>query len=498
MAERKEYWSSRTTFLLASIGAAIGIGNVWRFPYICYSNGGGAFFIPYIIALATAGIPLLMLEFGLGYKEKSAPPLSFRTLVGPKYEWIGWLSVLVGFAIIIYYCIIMAWAVDYAWFSTTLAWGADSEAFFFDTFLRLPDSLFDFSDINLLIVVGALVSWLWIYIAIIKGVKSVEKMVWVTVLAPWILILIFVIRGLTLPGAFEGIAFYLTPDFSVLANPDVWLAAYGQIFFTLSIGWGVMIAYASFLPVGSDLAKNAVIIAVANSLTSFVAGFAVFSTLGYLAYQAGVPVTGVVQGGIELAFVTYPTVISLLPFAPELFGVLFFFMLVTLGVDSAFSTVEAFTVAVRDEFGGTRWRINALVCTAGVCMGLIFATRSGYYWLDIVDYYLSAFLLVIVGFLEAVAVAYIYGPSLLRRFISDHSDFRVGRWWEICIKFIVPGFLVIALGTSIWERIQEPYGGYPFVADAMGWMIVILIPLLSVLIAWGVQRRKRYRKEEMF
>jgi NSS family neurotransmitter:Na+ symporter len=494
--ERKEHWGSRRTFILAAIGAAIGIGNVWRFPFIVYSNGGGAFIIPYIIALITAGIPLLMMEFGLGYKAKAGAPISFRALIGPRFEWIGWLAVLVGFAIITYYSIILAWAVDYIFFSTNLAYQGNTELFFFDSFLQLPNGLLPLGEINSMIVLGALISWLWVFISIIKGVRSVEKMVYITVLVPWIIILIFVLRGITLPGAWDGISYLIKPDFNALLKPDVWLAAYGQIFFTLSLGWGVMIAYASYLPEKSDLAKNAVIIAVVNSLTSLIAALAVFSTLGYLAFQSGVPVTEVVRGGIELTFVTYPTVIQLLPLAPRLFGMLFFLMILTLGVDSAFATIEATSIPIIEQFKKPRILVNIFLCSLGFGIGLIFATRAGFYWLEIVDYYLSTVLLVIVGLLEAVAVGYFYGPEILRKFLGDQSEIVVGRWWNYSIKIIVPGMLFFILLSIILENINEPYGGYPLYANVLGWFIVIVIPVLSVIIAVGVQIWHKNRSEK--
>ncbi|QSZ67430.1 sodium-dependent transporter [Methanofollis aquaemaris] len=487
----KAFWSSRLAFILAAIGAAIGIGNVWRFPYMAYSNGGGAFLIPYTVALATAGIPLLIMEFGLGYKAKAGAPLSFRKLLGERWEWIGWMAVLVGFLTMTYYCTILAWAADYTVFSTTLAYAGDPEAFFFGDFLGLSESRGILGDVNWLIVAGAAVAWLWIYVAVIRGVRSVEKMAYVTVVLPWLLILLFVVRGITLPGAMDGIAYYLTPDFSVLLDPQVWLAAYGQIFFTLSLGWGVMIAYASYLPDKSDIGKNAVIIAVANSVTSIVAGLAVFSTLGYMAHQAGVPVTEVVRGGIELAFVTYPAAIQLLPFGAPVFGVLFFFMLLALGIASAFATIEAVNRAVIDQTNLPRRLVVPAVCISGFLLGLFFATSSGYQWLDIVDHYLSFFALVLVGALEAVAVGHLYGADLMRRFINANSEIVVGRWWDLCIRYVAPVLLFTALGFSLVKGLAEPYGGYPLWANAFGWVLVLFVPIAAVAIARAVQKKER-------
>jgi len=486
---RTEFWRSRRGFILASIGAAIGIGNVWRFPYLCYTHGGGAFFIPYLIALFTAGIPLLILEFSLGYRTKAGAPLAFRKLLGARFEWIGWLVVMVGFATMIYYTVILAWAADYTIFSASLAYAGNTEVFFFDGFLQTTGHLSPLGNPDMMIVGGLVLVWAWIFAAIIRGVRSVEKMVWVTVTLPWLLIAVFVLRGLTLPGAMDGIAYYLTPDFSVLTSPDVWLAAYGQIFFTLSLGWGVMITYASFLPEGSDIAENAFIIAIANTLTSFAAGIAVFSTLGYLAHEAGVPVPEVVKGGIELAFVAYPAAIQVLPFAPHLFGILFFVMFITLGIDSAFSTIEATTVPLIEQFRKPRWVVTTIVCLAGFAAGLLFTTPAGYYWLDIADHYLSVILLVLVGILEAAAVAYFYDLRLMRRFINDCSNIRVGKWWEFSIRYLIPVVLVIAFILGIYGAVVEPYGGYPGWANLIGWALVIALPVMSIWLARVVQTR---------
>jgi len=341
----------------------------------------------------------------------------------------------------------------------------------------------------MMIVGGLVLVWAWIFAAIIRGVRSVEKMVWVTVTLPWVLIAVFVLRGITLPGAMDGIAYYLSPDLSVLYSPGVWLAAYGQIFFTLSLGWGAMITYASFLPEGSDIAENAFIIAIINALTSFAAGIAVFSTLGYLAHEAAVPVPEVVKGGIELIFVVYPAAIEALPFAPYLFGILFFVMFITLGVDSAFATIEAATVPFIEQFRKPRWLVTTIVCLAGFAAALPFTTPAGYYWLDIADHYLSVILLVLVGILEAAAVAYFYDLRLMRRFINECSNIRIGKWWEFSIRYLIPAVLVIVLILGIYRAVLEPYGGYPGWANLIGWSLVIVLPVMSIWLARVVQNR---------
>jgi len=481
-----EYWSSRSFFILASIGAAIGIGNIWRFPYLVYSNGGGAFLIPYFIALVTAGIPLLLLEFSLGFSTRRGAPGAFTATAGNRYAFAGWLAMIVGFATMCYYAIIVAWSADFTFFSLTQAYADHAETFFFNNFLNIPKTIGGISGINLAVVAGLALTWIWVFISIFRGVRSVEKMIRITVILPWILIVVFVIQGLMLPGAMDGIYYYLNPDFSRLTDPNIWIEAYGQIFFTLSIGWSCMIAYAKFLPEDLEFGKSAIIIALSNSVTSLIAGLAVFPTLGYLALQTGVPVSDVAKGGIELAFVSYPTSISLLPFGSVIFGVLFFLLLMTLGVDSIFATIEGVATGIRDYFNVRKIVIVSMLCIAGFCIGLLFTTSSGYYYLDIADYYISSFALVLVGLLEAAVIGYIYGPELMRRFINLHSDVVIGKWWNVCIKIIIPAALGIIIVTTLWERINSAYGRYPAWANAAGWLLVLLIIITGAVLTIGL------------
>lgn len=483
-------------FILAVVSSAIGLGNLWRFPYIAYENGGGAFLIPYLIAMFTVGIPLLILETGVGYKTHSGPPMAFRRLLGKGYSVIGWAAVLVAFLIVTYYSVIVAWSFDYLGFSFNLAWGSDPATFFYEDFLHLSDGFFSISGLNLVVLVGAILTWIWIYLSIFKGVRSVEKMAWITVVVPWLLIIIFVFRGITLPGAMDGLSYYLTPQFSALLDPGVWIAAYGQVFYSMSIGMAIIIAYSRFLGEKSDVVKSTVLIAIADCFTSIFAGIAVFSTLGYLAFTHGVPVTEVVKSGIELAFVTYPAVISALPFLPELFGILFFAMLITLGVGSSFSLVQAVSASLSDYVKTDRWRLNAVICAAAFAVSLIYMTDAGILWLDIVDNYVNQFLIIMVGFAEALAIGYVYGAPKLREFVNQFSDWKAGRWWDICIWVVVPLFLGSALLFNIVSEYSNPYGDYPLAATLIGWAEVILIPVIAVALTYVYRNHKGVDVEE--
>ncbi|MDV2481924.1 sodium-dependent transporter [Methanoculleus sp. Wushi-C6] len=479
----EERWSSRLTFILAGIGAAIGLGNLWRFPYICYDNGGGAFLIPYIVALLFAGIPLWLMESALGYRARAGVPGSFKKLVGRKAEWIGWLVVILTVILMAYYSVIMAWGVNYIGFASTLAWGSDPEGFFYETFLRLSPDIFTLGGMNWPVVLGAVISWIAVYLSIFRGIRSVEKVVWLTVLLPWTCLIVLVVRGVTLPGAIDGLVYYLTPDFGALARPEVWGAAFGQIFYSLSIGMGIMIAYAKYLPDRHDLVRSGFLICIANSVTSFIAGIAVFSTLGYLAHTTGVPVPEVVKGGIELAFVVYPTVISLLPVAPEIFGVLFFLMFVTLAVDSIFAAVEGISISLEDYIGIPPALLSALVSAGIFLVGLLFMTNGGLYWIDLIDAYYSSFAILVVGILETIVIGHLYGAGRLRGFMNASASRPVGRWWDLSIRYLVPAVLIVAVAASLVERIGTPYGGYPPLAQAVGLALVLGTPIVAVAVS---------------
>lgn len=496
MAERTMHWSSQRIFILAAIGSAIGFGNIWRFPYVAYDNGGGAFLIPYFIALFVTGIPLMLLELGIGSKTKAGAAQAFRDLIGRKKGWIGWMAVMVAFMVVAYYAVIVGWAVDYAFFSLDLAYAAGPEAFFFNDFLAISDGPFAMGTINWLVVGGLIIAWVWIYVSIFRGVHSVEKMVLVTVTVPWALIILFVVNGFTLPGAMEGVAYYLTPDFAKLLKPDVWIAAFGQIFYTLSLAMAVNIAYASYLPEKVDITKSAVIISLANCFTSVFAGLAVFTTLGFLAHQSGVAISEVVSSGIGLAFVVYPAAVAQLPVFPQVLGVLFFVMLVTLGIDSAFALTEAISTSIFDEYPKLNRSVTiAVICGILFLIGILFTTGSGFYWLDIIDHYINTFMLLIVGILETVAIGWIFGADKLRDYLNTLSSWKIGAWYDLSIKFIVPIVLTMLLVFNVLSEIKEPYGGYDPLALGIGFTLVVIAGTAASFIIAHVLQAKHSKVE---
>lgn len=458
-------WGSQTGFLFAAIGSAIGLGNIWRFSYMTYENGGGAFLIPYFVALITAGLPLIILEFGLGHKKHGASSLAFAK-ISKKFEWLGWwMPAFATFGITLFYTVVIGWCVNYVYYSFSLAWGTDTQSFFLNDFLNLSSGVFQIGGVAPHLLASLAFVWFITWLICFREVnRGIEKACLVFMPLLFIMTLILVGWGLTLPGAWEGIKWYLKPDFSKIANLQVWMAAYGQIFFTLTLGFGVMIAYASYLPKRTDIVKSAILTSLINCLYSFVAGFAVFSVLGYMSLKSGLPINQVVKSGPTLAFVAYPQAISLLPFFREGFGVIFFGTLVIAGISSGISLIEAFSRAITDKYELNRNIVISSLCVIGFLGSLIFASGAGLYWLDIVDHYINQYGLVLAGILECLVVGWFLKARVLRTHINAVSDWSINRLWDFAIKIFTPGVLLIILVSNIINEFKKPYGGYDILA----------------------------------
>jgi NSS family neurotransmitter:Na+ symporter len=295
---------------------------------------------------------------------------------------------------------------------------------------------------------------------------------------PLILLFILFIRGITLPGAMEGILYYITPNFAALLDPQVWIAAASQIFFTLTLGFGVMIAYASYNKNTQDIAADSYITAIANSAISIFAGFVVFSVLGYMAQQTSVAVASVAASGPGLAFVVFPEALALFSGWAWLFSALFFLTLLSLGVDSAFSLVEAVNTVFTDKYKKSKTKeVAFIVCTVAFIIGILFTTGAGLYLLDIVDHFVINYGLIIVGIFQCIAIGWIYGADKLRQYINKVSKWQVGVWWNYAIKYVIPVVLLVFLVLQFVTDVTTPYEGYPQWALAIGW-VVVAVPIL--------------------
>jgi len=492
----RERWSSRTVFIFAAIGSAVGIGNIWRFPYISYEYGGGAFLIPFIISLFIFGIPLLMLEFSLGQRFQKGAVYALKS-IHPKLGGFGLIAVASGFVIVLYYAVILAWSLVYLVesFSFNLPWASDTNSYF-NSVLGVTESISNIGGINWILLIALFFIWVSIFFIVRRGVLSIGKVVFLVVALPMILLLILFIRGITLPGALSGIIAYIAPDFSQILNPYIWLAAISQIFFSFSIGFGVMVAYASFNRKEQNVKTDSYITGISDALISFFAGFVVFSILGYMAFATNVSVADVATSGHGLAFIVFPEAISLLPLS-WLFSIFFFLILLTLGIGSAFSIVEAVNTTIADRYENpNRPMIAFFVCLISFLLGTLFVTGAGVYFLDIVDHFAVNYGLITAGLLESIAVGWIYGAKKMRTYINNTCGCNIGPWWDYIIKFVVPIALIVLLGLQLYQDLTVPYGGYPAWALAIGWSAFLIPLILSIIYSLIGKEKKIYKKRK--
>lgn len=487
--ENRPQWGSRAGFILAAAGSAIGLGNIWRFPAVAYENGGGAFFLPYLFALLTAGIPLLIMEFTLGHKYRGSAPLSLSR-VNKKFEWIGWWQLGISFVISVYYAAIIAWAMSYSIFSLNLKWGEDTEGFLFGSYLKLAETPGQFGGIVPGVFIPLVIVWLITLGVLFKGVKKgIETANKIMLPALLVLFLIIVIRAVTLDGAVEGLNAFFKPNWDAILDGKVWVAAYGQIFFSLSIGFAIMVTYSSYLPKKSDLTNNAFITGFANSGFELLAGIGVFSILGFMAVQQGVGVDDVVSGGVGLAFVVFPQIINQFPAFNEFFGFLFFASLVLAGLTSLISIVETYVAGLQEKFNISRTKSVLIGGGLSAVISIMFATKGGLFFLDVADYFINNFGVALAGLIEVIAIAW-FARELknLQGHANAISDMRLGAWWRVCLSIITPIVLGYMMFDNIRTNIAENYEGYEtWFVTAYGWVIaaaVIIIGVIFSLIKW--------------
>ncbi|MBB6171710.1 NSS family neurotransmitter:Na+ symporter [Nocardiopsis mwathae] len=487
--QQREQWGTRAGFLLAAIGSAIGLGNIWRFPYVAYDNGGGAFLIPYLVALLTAGIPLLILEYTIGHRFRGSPPAAYRKLARPA-EAIGWWQVLICFVIAAYYAVIIAWAVRFVGFSIGLQWGDDPAGFLFGDFLQVAESPGPISGYVTGVAVPLIAVWVItlgvLALGVQKGIEWANK-----IFIPMLVVLfgILVVRALFLPGAATGLDALFSPDWSAITSGGVWVAAYGQIFFSLSVGFGIMVTYASYLRRRADMTGSALVAGFANSSFEILAGIGVFATLGFMAVSANIPVGEVVESGIGLAFVAFPQIISQMPLG-AVFGVLFFGSLVVAGLSSLISIVQVVVAAVMDRTGLSRvptvLGVGGAVAIASI---VLFPSDQGLYLLDVADHFINQYGIALAALVLVIVVSWVVRalPGM-QKHANATSAVPLGRWWRITLGVITPVVLGWMMIDSLIAEFRENYGGYEtWVVASLGWGVAIgaiVIGIILSLVPW--------------
>jgi len=496
--ENRPQWGSRVGFIMAAAGSAIGLGNIWRFPGVAYENGGGAFFLPYLFALLTAGIPILILEFTIGHKYRSSAPGSFAK-INRRFEGIGWWQLIISFVISVYYAAVIAWALSYTVFSFNLRWGDDTQGFLFGEYLKLVDTPGKFGGIVPGVFIPLVIVWavalFILYSGVKKGIEAANKVMIPTLL---VLFTILVIRALTLEGAAEGLNAFFKPDWDSILNGKVWVAAYSQIFFSLSIGFAIMVTYSSYLSKKSDITNSAFITGFANSGFELLAGIGVFSILGFMAAQQGVAVNEVVSKGVGLAFVVFPQIINTLPALNGFFGFLFFASLVLAGMTSLISIVETYIAGLQEKFNISRSK--AVLYGGGVTalVSIVFSSNGGLFFLDVVDYFINNFGVALAGLVEVIAVAWIARElGRLQEHANSVSDTKLGSWWKVCLGIITPIVLVWMMVDNLIQNIRSNYEGYAtWFVVTYGWVVVVLAILLGIALSFVKNRAPEIKSRD--
>ena len=488
--ESRGAWNSKLGFILAASGSAIGLGNIVFFASNAYQFGGGAFYLPYFIALFVLGIPVMITEFSLGTMTGRSFPMALSRLVGKKGEFVGWWSLGSALFITMYYVAILGWALcmmvgavfglmepgataPFAPFAEPSA-EPNATAYFFGLLASWWPLL------AVLAVWGVTLLALW------RGTETIEKTVRVAVPAMWIFMIILIVRGVTLPGGTDGVMYLFTPDMGGIAQPDVWKGAFSQMFFSLSLGLGTMTAYASYLPKDSDQVTNSFMVSLLNCGFEYIAGIAIFSMLFAFALNP-------VGGTLSLSFFAIPQGIAAFPFAVKVFGFAFFFVLVLAGVTSAISLVEGMASAVIDKTGTSRSSALAMVAVPGI-VGSIITTLPfvvdptlggngtvGLNFLDILDHWAFGYSLLTVGLIECVLLGWVFGADKLRAFVNEHSKLRLGVWFDVLLKFVIPALLLTVIVWNLYlDLIGGPLYGSAYPLGVVDWFPVV-IPIVWIL-----------------
>ena len=467
---KKDKFGSKKGFILASIGAAVGLGNALRFPGLCARYGGGAYMLVYLIALIFLGVPLLNAEIALGRKYQGGAPDCMQRLRkgGAK---LGWSAGVNSVFTAVIYAGLAGWIISMVFKIVPLSSQApyidegDTANYFFNEIINArPD--YSISSISFFVLFAIAAAWVLIFICLKGGAKGISKAAQFTVIIPVVLFTAMAVRGLFYPNSGTALAALFTPDFSCLLNPRMWLSALGQVFFSLSVAVGIMPAYGSYLPEGTDIFSCSLFIAAADFLVSLLSSVVLFTTL----YGCGLSAF-IGESGIVTAFKVYPVAITKLFGANTVLngivGVLFYLSLAMMAVQAAVSMLEAFINPFTAHTGRSRVKLSAIICVCGFVIGVFFATDAAVTAVNISDKFVNFYNVLIL----AIAECLIIGASGQTKTLTDEINKFTGKLkmpkklFEISVKFASPIILIFltmcevvdiilfGLGAPLWANI---------------------------------------------
>ncbi|VIO92045.1 Sodium:neurotransmitter symporter family protein [Brugia malayi] len=540
-------WSSRMDYLLSAVGFIFNLGNLWRFPYYCRISGGGSFCFCYIVLMLIAGVPLLLMELALGQFPSVGCLSVWKVVplfkgIGIAMFMVSCIVCVYYSAVaawtISYFINSFKFALPWAtcsndWNSMKCSvWNRDSVASCFlqnGTLLRngscvidkeylsgnssiLEISSFDIdehvlpsaeylhnevllmsdrfdkvSPINWHLALYLLIAWFIVFLSAFKGVKSSGKAVYVIVIASYMVLFVLFVRFLTLPGSITGLIYFYTPTWKFLADLTVWGTAAGQVFYSLLCCTGGLVTLASYSRFHNNILKDAWILCIVDIITSLFCGALASSAVGFLCYELELPIERFsFKGGAQLIFVYLPEAIAKLPVAP-IYSILYFAMIMAVILTTMNITMETIVSAICDEFP-ERLRRNhrhvlAFSCVIFYALGIPLCAAAGFYWLLLLDYFTTTWTLVLLAFLECMAISWAYGVD---NFL-DNVKWMIGFYpppyivWKILWKFVCP-FIYLALLSLAWfayKPIEYEKYKYPMYAEHIGWGIS-LAPLIAI------------------
>ncbi|XP_067658349.1 sodium- and chloride-dependent glycine transporter 1-like [Haliotis asinina] len=550
MSGHRGNWSNWLEFLFSMIGSMVGMGNIWRFPYICYHSGGAAFLIPYFLAMFLCGMPAILVE--LMYSQYSNLGPGRVWIICPLFQGIGYGMVVLISIVGVYYNVILAWTLFYfvGSFSSVLPWSTcdnewntdlcrtrtnlsnlplhgnetlvnttlsylgtanfsklvhitdeavtPSEEYWRYHVLQMSSGIGDMGSIRWQLLVCLLVAWLVVLLSLIKGIKSSGKVVYVAATVPYMILVALLVRGLLLPGAVEGVKYYSIPQWTKLMDAKVWRNAASQVFYSVGIGNGGIVTLSSYNKFHNNCYRDALVLPVLDCLTSWFAGFIIFVFLGYMAHQSNLPISEVVKEGPGLAFMAYPDAVTTMPL-PQLWACLFFLMLFIVGLDSQFVHVQTIVTALTDAFPASlrhrKLLVTASVCLIGFILGLTCVTQGGIYVLTLIDWYVGTISLVVLAMSEMLVLAWIYGVNRLYDDLEMMIGYRVSPVWKPMWLVATPLFVLVLLIAGLTSMSPVALGGkeFPSWAQAVGWLIAVCpllpIPVGMVLAIWTEKDR---------
>eukprot|EP00079_Xenopus_tropicalis_P035191 XP_017948962.1 PREDICTED: sodium-dependent noradrenaline transporter [Xenopus tropicalis] len=521
--QEREQWGKKIDFLLSVVGFSVDLANVWRFPFLCYKNGGGAFLIPYTLFLIIAGMPLFYMELALGQYNREGAATVWK--ICPLFKGVGYTVILIALYVGFYYNVIIAWSLYYlvSSFTSELPWikcgnewnslnctdpmllnmsmisyntkyskfkTTPAAEFYERGVLHLHESngIHDLGQPRWQLTICLIVVLIVLFFSLWKGVKTSGKVVWITATLPYVVLFVLLIRGITLPGSSKGISAYLHIDIKRLTDASVWIDAATQIFYSLGAGFGVLIAFASYNKFDNNCYRDALMTSTINCVTSFISGFAIFSILGYMAHKHNVNIEDVATEGAGLVFIIYPEAISTLA-GSTFWAVVFFIMLLTLGIDSAMGGMEAVITGLADDISilkRHRKLFTLLVAFITFIFALLCITNGGIYVLTLLDTFAAGTSILFAVLIEAIGVSWFYGVDRFSEDIHRMLGFRPGLYWRLCWKFVSPAFLLFVVIVSIVTYKPLMYDEYKFPpwANRTGWAIALssmtLVPIYII------------------